>query len=322
MEINNAENLENSTKNTVVNKQNEEINLLSLSVVRRDGSITPFKSDKIANAIRKAFLAQTDIRDNSKIDQTINDITEIVTGALTRRIANGDMIHIEDIQDQVELALMRGEHHKVARAYVLYREQRAKQRYKTAKLNEQVGAKVSTMAVTKRDGNKEDISLEKITNRISVLSNGLEIDPITIAQKAIQGLYDGITTNEIDTYLAETAAALTVEHPDYSYLAGRIKANALHKETPGFVIATKNLFEDGLLRDEYYQKVMANAEEIEKIIDYDRDYLFDYFALTTLFRAYLLQFNSKVIERPQDLWMRVALCVAGDKFDFYQVKKT
>ena len=129
METNNAENTENSAKNTVINKKNEEVNLLSLSVVRRDGSITPFKSDKIANAIRKAFLAQTDIRENSKIDQTVNDITEIVTGALTRRIANGDMIHIEDIQDQVELALMRGEHHKVARAYVLYREQRAKQRY-------------------------------------------------------------------------------------------------------------------------------------------------------------------------------------------------
>jgi ribonucleotide reductase alpha subunit len=67
---------------------------------------------------------------------------------------------------------------------------------------------------------------------------------------------------------------------------------------------------------------MAHAEEIEKIIDYDRDYLFDYFALTTLLRAYLLQFNNKTIERPQDLWMRVALCVSGDKFDFYQVKKT
>ena len=136
METNNAENIENSTKNTVVNKQNEEINLLSLSVVRRDGSITPFKSDKIANAIRKAFLAQTDIRDNGKIDQTINDITETVTGALTRRIANGDMIHIEDIQDQVELALMRGEHHKVARAYVLYREQRAKQRLSLIHISE------------------------------------------------------------------------------------------------------------------------------------------------------------------------------------------
>ena len=120
METNNAESLENSTKNTVINKQNEEINLLSLSVVRRDGSITPFKSDKIANAIRKAFLAQTDLRDSKQIDKNVSVLTETVTAALTRRIANGDMIHIEDIQDQVELALMRGEHHKVARAYVLY----------------------------------------------------------------------------------------------------------------------------------------------------------------------------------------------------------
>ena len=119
METNNAESLENSTKNTVINKQNEEINLLSLSVVRRDGSITPFKSDKIANAIRKSFLAQTDLRDSKQIDKNVSVLTETVTAALTRRIANGDMIHIEDIQDQVELALMRGEHHKVARAYVL-----------------------------------------------------------------------------------------------------------------------------------------------------------------------------------------------------------
>ena len=113
METNSVETLDNSTKNTVINKQNEEINLLSLSVVRRDGSITPFKSDKIANAIRKAFLAQTDLRDSKQIDKSVSELTETVTAALTRRIANGDMIHIEDIQDQVELALMRGEHHKV-----------------------------------------------------------------------------------------------------------------------------------------------------------------------------------------------------------------
>ena len=107
METNSAENIENSSKNTVINKKNEEINLLSLSVVRRDGSITPFKSDKIANAIRKAFLAQTDVRNSQNIDKSVDILTETVTAALTRRIANGDMIHIEDIQDQVELALMR-----------------------------------------------------------------------------------------------------------------------------------------------------------------------------------------------------------------------
>ena len=304
------------------NESSNSINLFSLSVVRRDGSITPFKSDKIGNAIRKAFLAQTDIRNNEEIDKTVVKLSETVTSALTRRIADGDMIHIEDIQDQVELALMREEHHKVARAYVLYREQRSSQRYKTDQLKEQAGVRVSSMMVLKRDGLQEAVSLDKITNRISVLSTGLEIDPIIIAQKAIQGLYNDITTTEIDNYLAETAAALTVEHPDYSYLAGRIKANSLHKETPGFVIASKNLFNDGLLNETYYKKVRENAEAIESMINYDRDYLFDYFALTTLIRAYLLQFENRTIERPQDLWMRVALSVSSDEFNFDAVKRT
>ena len=97
------------------------------------------------------------------------------------------------------------------------------------------------MMVTKRDGTIEPVSLDKITNRVSVLSTGLSIDPITVAQKAIPGLFNKITSTEIDNYLAETAASLTVEHPDYSYLAARIKANALHKQTPGFIIASNNL---------------------------------------------------------------------------------
>ena len=306
------------------------INLLSLSVVRRDGSIALFKSEKIFNAIKKAFLAQTKIRNNKNKDneqtasthQIIDKLTSKVVSALTRRIADGDMIHIEDIQDQVELALMRDEHHKVARAYVLYREQRAASRYHTKKLKEQVGVKVSSMMVTKRDGTKEAVSLDKITNRVSVLSTGLSIDPIVVAQKAIPGLYNDITSTEIDNYLAETAAALTVEHPDYSYLAARIKSNALHKETPGFVIATKNLYDDGLLKEDYYKKVIENADVIESIIDYDRDYTFDYFALTTLIRAYLLKFENKTIERPQDLWMRVALTVSCNIFDLNKLKKT
>jgi len=311
-------------------KADESVNLLSLNVVRRDGSISSFKSDKISDAIKKAFLAQTKIRNNKNKDKeqedsihkTVENLTHKVVSALTRRIADGDMIHIEDIQDQVELALMRDEHHKVARAYVLYREQRAASRYHTKKLKEQVGAKASSMTVTKRNGDKEPISLDKITNRVSVLSTGLNIDPIVVVQKAVPGLYNEITSTEIDTYLAETAASLTVEHPDYSYLAARIKANSLHKDTPGFIIATKNLFDDGLLREEYYRKVMASAEDIESIIDYDRDYNFDYFAFTTLIRAYLLKFENKTIERPQDLWMRVALTVTGDIFNFDKVKET
>ena len=257
-------------KSSPIKENIKNINILSLSVIRRDGLITPFKSDKIFNAIKKAFLAQTKIRNNKikdkeqkeNIHKTVEELTNKVVAALTRRIADGDMIHIEDIQDQVELALMRDEHHKVARAYVLYREQRAASRYHTKKLKEQVGGKVSSMMVTKRDGKLEPVSLDKITNRVSVLSTGLAIDPITVAQKAIPGLYNEITSAEIDNYLAETAASLTVEHPDYSYLAARIKANALHKETPGFIITTKNLYEDGLLRDDYYKKVIDNTESI------------------------------------------------------------
>ena len=311
-------------------KNNHVVNILSLSVIRRDGLITPFKSDKIFNAIKKAFLAQTKIRNNKdkdkeqkdNIHKTVEGLTTKVISALTRRIADGDMVHIEDIQDQVELALMRDEHHKVARAYVLYREQRAASRYHTKKLKEQIGGRVSSMMVTKRDGKKEPVSLDKITNRVSVLSTGLSIDPITVAQKAIPGLFNEITSAEIDNYLAETSASLTVEHPDYSYLAARIKANALHKETPGFVIATRNLFEDGLLKEDYYKKVMENAESIESILDYDRDYHFDYFALTTLTRAYLLKYENKTIERPQDLWMRVALTVSSNEYSHEKVKKT
>ena len=325
------DNLQMADNSQVSEKKLEEsVNLLSLNVVRREGSISSFKSDKISDAIKKAFLAQTKIRNNKtkdkeqedSIHKTVESLTHKVVSALTRRIADGDMIHIEDIQDQVELALMRDEHHKVARAYVLYREQRAASRYHTKKLKEQVGAKASSMTVTKRNGDKEAVSLDKITNRVSVLSTGLNIDPIVVVQKAVPGLYNEITSTEIDTYLAETAASLTVEHPDYSYLAARIKANSLHKDTPGFIIATKNLFDDGLLREEYYNKVMASAEDIESIIDYDRDYNFDYFAFTTLIRAYLLKFENKTIERPQDLWMRVALTVSGDAFNFDKVKET
>ena len=174
-----ADNLQVSSN---ISKDANSVNILTLSVVRRDGGITPFKSDKISNAIKKAFLAQTKIRNDKNkekeqqdsIHKTVEALSHKVVSALTRRIADGDMVHIEDIQDQVELALMRDEHHKVARAYVLYREQRAASRYHTKKLKEEVGEKASSMMVTKRDGSKEPISLDKITNSfVNKVSNNL-----------------------------------------------------------------------------------------------------------------------------------------------------
>ena len=110
-----------------------------------------------ANVLKTESSSLSIVRNSQNIDKSVDILTETVTAALTRRIANGDMIHIEDIQDQVELALMRGEHHKVARAYVLYREQRAKQRYKTAQLKEQVGAKDIEMEKEKWTQSQEQV---------------------------------------------------------------------------------------------------------------------------------------------------------------------
>ncbi|MDB2405035.1 ribonucleoside-diphosphate reductase subunit alpha [Alphaproteobacteria bacterium] len=299
-----------------------------IKVKKREGAKVSFDKKKIYNAIKKAFLAQLEMNysltkdEEIEIDSRVLEITNEVEKALLKRIKNDKSLIIEDIQDQVELALMRAEEHKVARSYVLYRDQREKIRNYNQKLKEQIGDKVVSMSVIKRDGSHQFVSLDKITNRVSILSKGLAINPIIIAQKAVAGLYDGITTKEIDNYLAETAAALTVEHPDYSSVAARIKANALHKETPDFGEATNILFKDGLLREEYYNKVKNNIKEIEKIIDYDRDYTFDYFALTTLMKAYLLKVDNKHIERPQSLWMRAALTCGCNEFDAQKVKTT
>ena len=163
-----ADNLQVSAKIS----EEKSVNILTLSVVRRDGAITPFKSDKISNAIKKAFLAHTKITNDKHkekeqqdgIHKTVEALTHKVVSALTRRIADGDMIHIEDIQDQVELALMIDEHHKVARAYVLYREQRAASRYHTKKLKEQVGEKASSMMVTKRAVSYTHLTLPTISD--------------------------------------------------------------------------------------------------------------------------------------------------------------
>ena len=295
-----------------------------VNVVRRDGVQVPFNADRISDAIRNAFLAQDGIGKDEEIRllDVVNTISTAVLVAFSKRVSFGSMIHIEEIQDQVELALMRAEEHKVARAYVLYRDQREKQREKEDALKSTMGSVVSSMQVIKRNGISQSVSLDKITNRVSVLSTGLSVDPIMVAQKAVAGLYDGITTCEIDNYLAETAAALTVEHPDYSMVAARIKTNALHKKTPGFIAATKSLYDDGLLNDKYYNKVMDNAKAIDSIIDYERDYTFDYFALTTLMKAYLLCVDEKHVERPQDVWMRTALVCSCDEFDFDKVKYT
>ncbi|EPF7975767.1 ribonucleoside-diphosphate reductase subunit alpha [Vibrio harveyi] len=171
------------------------------------------------------------------------------------------------------------------------------------------------MDVIKRDGRKEKASLDKVTRRAEALADGLKVEPIAVAQRVVSGLYDGIKVTEIDVFLAETAASLAAEHPDYAKLAARVMVSSLQKETSGYATATRELSEIGILSDTYVDFVAKNQFALEDMIDYKRDYQFDYFGYKTLERSYLLKVKGVVVERPQDMFMRVAVAVAGDDLE-------
>lgn len=171
------------------------------------------------------------------------------------------------------------------------------------------------MKVIKRNGKEEEVKLDKVTKRVDKLSYGLNIVTIKVSQKVIAGIYDGITSTEIDQLLSETAAVLGVEHPDYSKLAARIAVSSLHKATKGFYQTMKDLYKEGSLSEEFIDLIRKYGKQLEKIIDYDRDLEFEYHGYKTLEKSYLLKINGSIVERPQHLFMRVALGICGDNLE-------
>lgn len=189
------------------------------------------------------------------------------------------------------------------------------------------------MEVIKRDGSRERVKLDKILNRVKKQCYGLNMDyvePMEIAKKVIHGLYDGITSVELDVLAAETAAALTPTHPDYSILGARISITSLHKVTPkSFSQVIENLYsyvdpKTGLkapmIADDVYEIIMNNAKDIDSQIIYDRDSEYDYFGFKTLEKSYLLKIDGKPAERPQHMLMRVAIGI--HKNDLVSAYKT
>ena len=175
------------------------------------------------------------------------------------------------------------------------------------------------MYVIKRDGKKELVKYDKITNRIRKQTYGLNsdfVESLEVAKKVIQGVHDGVTSVQLDNLAAETAAAMSTLHPDYSILASRIAISSLHKSTKkSFVEVMKDLHDyidpntnqhAGIIDDNVMKFIEANADELEHSISYDRDFNFDYFGYKTLEKSYLLKMNNQVSERPQHMWMRVA----------------
>ncbi|MCK6601629.1 MAG: ribonucleoside-diphosphate reductase subunit alpha [Bacteroidetes bacterium] len=176
------------------------------------------------------------------------------------------------------------------------------------------------MFVVKRDGRKEEVHFDKITARVKKLCYGLDskyVDPIKVSMKVIEGLYDGVTTAELDNLAAETCASMTTRHPDYAILAARIAVSNLHKNTSKLFSETiEKLYRytdersgenASIIAEDVYQVVQAHAEELNSAIVYDRDFSYDYFGFKTLEKSYLLKVEGKVVERPQQMLMRVSV---------------
>ena len=188
------------------------------------------------------------------------------------------------------------------------------------------------MYVVKRDGKKESVKFDKITARIVKMCYGLDplVSPEAVAMKVIEGLFDGVSTTELDNLAAEVAAAKTIDHPDYALLASRIAVSNLHKETKKtfsevmhdmyHYVDNKTNEPASLLADDVYQIIMDNKEVLDSSIIYDRDFRYDYFGFKTLTRSYLMRLYGKIVERPQQMLMRVSIGI--HKHDIQSAIKT
>lgn len=181
------------------------------------------------------------------------------------------------------------------------------------------------MEIIKRDGSKETVKLEKISKRIERQCKDLKnVDAIYIAQKVIQGLYNGVTSVELDKLATETAYSMSVKHPEYDKLATRLAISALHKETEStftavieklYAVKSANGENRPMIADNVLKFIRKNSAVLDSTIDYNRDYLFDYFGFKTLERSYLMKVDGKIVERPQHMWMRVACGIHYDDID-------
>lgn len=183
------------------------------------------------------------------------------------------------------------------------------------------------MYVVKRDGRKEPIMFDKITARVKKLCYGLNnlVDPIKVTMRVIEGIYEGVTTSELDNLAAEIAATLTTSHPDYAVLAARIAVSNLHKNTKkSFSQTVEDLYnyinprtgkKASMIADDVYKIIKENAEKLDSTIIYNRDFGYDYFGFKTLERSYLLKINGKIVERPQHMLMRVSIGIHKEDID-------
>ena len=208
-----------------------------LRVIKRNGTVVPYTDDKIAVAITKAFLAAEGgtAAASSRIRERVSDLTGVVTGVFERRFPSGGTIHIEDIQDQVELALMRGSEHKVARSYVLYREEHARLREELA-AKAGVRAPMPEIRVVGEDGARHPLDTDRMRTLVDEACAGLrDVAAARVMEESQRNMYDGIAARDVATTLVMTARTLIEEDPDYTYVTARLLMDQLRSEALSFL---------------------------------------------------------------------------------------
>src|SRR5665647_1671630 len=312
--------------------------LRQFQIIRRNGAVVPFEPRKITVAMMKAFLAVHGAQGaaSASVRDVVDDLTQTVIQALMRSRPAGGTFHIEDVQDQVELALMRAGHHEIARAYVLYREKRSQERAK--RVSEELPKTALLHAL--EQGERIVLDLDRLKQLIDSACAGLggDIRPEPIMAETLRNLYDGVPMDEV--YKASVLAARTLieKDPDYTYATARLLFHTIAKEVLGRDVVQADMAQAYV---DYFpqciQKGVDNDLLDGQLIDFDlrrlgaalkaeRDLKFDYLGLQTLYDRYFLHVGKARIELPQAFFMRVAMGLSLNESDrearaieFYEV---
>ena len=304
-------------------------------VIRRNGKLTPFDASKIQVAMTKAFLAIEGGKAaaSGRIHESVTQLTGEVSNALFRRLPDGGSVHIEDIQDQVELALMRNGHQKIARAYVLYREEHA--RLREAELTHDAAAEPQdALMVTQSDGSKTPLDPVWLHARVVEACQGLDdVSPDAVMNEARRNLYDGIAAQDVASALVLSARVLIDQEPNYSFVAARLLLHALQAEAVAGLDLPQQFdtdnewdalylaaFGDNISRAIELELLdpelgRFDLEQLGRALKPVRDQQFTYLGLQTLYDRYLLHHDGRRLELPQTFFMRVAMGLAINEID-------
>ncbi|GER13105.1 ribonucleoside-diphosphate reductase subunit alpha [Variovorax boronicumulans] len=313
-------------------------NLAHYQIIRRNGAVVPFEPNKIAIAMMKAFLAVhgTQGAASASVRETVDTLTQGVIRAMVRSRPGGGTFHIEDVQDQVELGLMRGGHHEIARAYVLYRERRTQERSKQGEQDVPAAPALHVLD----NGERVALDLNELKGLIESACQGLgdSITAAPIVAETMRNLYDGVPLDEV--YKASILAARTLieKDPDYTFATARLLLHTIFKEIIGReVMPAERATAYADYFPQFIKKGVENELLDEKLLQYDlprlgaalkaeRDNQFDYLGLQTLYDRYFLHVRKTRIELPQAFFMRVAMGLSLNEIDrearaieFYEV---